>query len=237
MTGFVTMGAVTSGFVGDSLATSSSTSPGRPSRWARRSTTRAGERSLHGRPDGRHARLHRHARFDADGDDLGRRLRVLGGRDSQRADLHRPVVAVGYDYRIGKGNPRIATVRLTIGIGDSLYRLKVEGRRFTLAGGELFDFRANGFRRGVEKFRVDCIEVDALLDPANPQAFPTESPSWRPACSPARRSPSCAIPGAATSASAWTATTTMGTTTRAGTRPLSAQGANPLLLSGSRSRE
>ncbi len=49
--------------------------------------------------------------------------------------------------------------------------LKVEGRRFTLAGGELFDFRANGFRRGVEKFRVDCIEVDALLDPANRSLF------------------------------------------------------------------
>ena len=26
----------------------------------------------------------------------------------------------------------------------------------------------------MDKFRVDCIEVDALLDPANPQAFPTE---------------------------------------------------------------
>jgi hypothetical protein len=85
-----------------------------------------------------------------------------------------PVVAVGYDYRIGKRNPRIATVRLPIGIGDSLYRLKVGGRKYIVAGGELFDFRAHGHRKGVEKFRVDCIEVDAMLDPANPQAFPTE---------------------------------------------------------------
>lgn len=85
-----------------------------------------------------------------------------------------PVVAVGYDYRLGKDNPRIATVRLPIGIGDSLYRLQVEGKRFTLAGGDLFDFRANGFRKGVKAFRVSCIEVEAMLDPANPQAFPTE---------------------------------------------------------------
>ena len=28
-----------------------------------------------------------------------------------------PAVAVGYDYEIGKGDPRIATVRLPIGIG------------------------------------------------------------------------------------------------------------------------
>ncbi|HRE12573.1 MAG TPA: hypothetical protein PLD37_00090 [Usitatibacteraceae bacterium] len=85
-----------------------------------------------------------------------------------------PVVAVGYDYAIGKKNPRIATVRLPIGIGDSIYRLKVDGKKFTVAGGDLFDFREAGFRKGVEKFRVDCIEVSALLDPANPQAFPTE---------------------------------------------------------------
>jgi hypothetical protein len=28
---------------------------------------------------------------------------------------------VGYDYSIRKNNPKIATVRLPIGIGDSLY--------------------------------------------------------------------------------------------------------------------
>ena len=85
-----------------------------------------------------------------------------------------PPVAVGYDYAIGKGNPRIATVRLPIGIGDSLYSLEVDGRRYTLAGGVLFDFRAHGFSRGVAGFTVGCIETSAMLDPANPQAFPTE---------------------------------------------------------------
>lgn len=85
-----------------------------------------------------------------------------------------PPVAVGYDYATGKGDPNIASVRLPIGIGDGFYRVKVRGRKFTLAGGELLDFRANGFPDGVDAFRVGCIEVSAGLDPANPEAFPTE---------------------------------------------------------------
>lgn len=85
-----------------------------------------------------------------------------------------PPVAVGYDYATGKGDPNIASVRLPIGIGDGFYRVKVRGRKFTLAGGELLDFRANGFPDGVDAFRVGCIEVAAGLDPANPEAFPTE---------------------------------------------------------------
>jgi hypothetical protein len=84
-----------------------------------------------------------------------------------------PPVAVGYDYTIGKDDPAFASVRLPIGIGDSLYLLVAEGRRFTLAGGVSFDFRANGFKNGVKKFRVACIEGAAALDPANAQAFPT----------------------------------------------------------------
>lgn len=85
-----------------------------------------------------------------------------------------PPVAVGYDYEIGPGDPLIASVRLPIGIGDNAYSIKVRGRKFDVAGGELFDFRANGFASGVEGFRVGCIEAEAALDPANPQAFPTE---------------------------------------------------------------
>ncbi|HET9471694.1 MAG TPA: hypothetical protein VFO24_11370, partial [Usitatibacter sp.] len=84
-----------------------------------------------------------------------------------------PPVAVGYDYAIGKGDPRIAKVELPIGVGDSVYALKVGGRKFVVAGGEWFDFRAHGFPQGVTDFRVGCIEVGAALDPANPQAFPT----------------------------------------------------------------
>ncbi len=84
-----------------------------------------------------------------------------------------PPVAVGYDYAIGKGDPRVAKVQFPIGVGDSLYVLKVDGRKFVVAGGEWFDFRSHGFARGVTDFRVGCIEVSAGLDPANAQAFPT----------------------------------------------------------------
>ena len=85
-----------------------------------------------------------------------------------------PPVAVGYDYSIGKDNPRIAAVRLPIGIGDNMYRVKAQGRKFILAAGDLLDFTANGFPNGVSDFTVSCIEVEAMVDPNNPQAFPTQ---------------------------------------------------------------
>ena len=85
-----------------------------------------------------------------------------------------PAVAVAYDYKLGKKDPAFASVRLPIGVGDSNYMLVVEGKSFAIGGGTLFDFRANGFRKGVKKFRVACIEPSANLDPANPLAFVTE---------------------------------------------------------------
>lgn len=85
-----------------------------------------------------------------------------------------PDPAVAYDYALGKKDPAFGSVRLPIGVGDSMYVLVVEGKSFALAGGVLFDFRANGFKKGVKKFRVACIEASANLDPANPLAFVTE---------------------------------------------------------------
>jgi uncharacterized membrane protein len=85
-----------------------------------------------------------------------------------------PAVAVAYDYKLGKKDPMFASVRLPIGVGDSMYMLVVDGKSFAIGGGTLFDFRANGFRKGVKSFRVACIEPSANLDPANPLAFVTE---------------------------------------------------------------
>ncbi len=174
MTGFVTIGATTSGFVGTSLGYELLDVPG--------STFTVGESINNaGQVSGLYT--------DAGGATRGfiaTPVSMPTGTTSSGAYVFSvdvipgvpifidPDVAVGYTYRIGKKNPRIATVRLPIGIGDSQYKVKVDGRRFLVAGGELFDFRANGFPKGVEKFKVKCIEVDALLDPANPQAFPTE---------------------------------------------------------------
>src|SRR3546814_11794933 len=64
--------------------------------------------------------------------------------------------------------------RLPIGIGDNQYVLTVNGRSYPLAAGELFDFRDHGHADGVRRFRVRGLEVDAMLDPRNPYAFPTQ---------------------------------------------------------------
>lgn len=175
MTGFVTIAGVTSGFVGDSLGYQLLDVPG--------ATQTVGEAINNA---GQVSGLYTDGATGATRGFIATPVSLPTGTTSGGAYVFSvqvvpdvpifidPAVAVGYDYRIGKKNPRIATVRLPIGVGDSWYKVVVEGRRFIVAGGDLFDFRANGFRKGVEKFRVDCIEVAALLDPADPQAFPTE---------------------------------------------------------------
>jgi hypothetical protein len=84
-----------------------------------------------------------------------------------------PAVSLGFDYEIGAGNPKFASVRLPIGIGDNRYTIIVHGQAFTLVGGELFDFADHGFAKGVVQFRVVDIEASAGLDPSNGAAFPT----------------------------------------------------------------
>jgi hypothetical protein len=85
-----------------------------------------------------------------------------------------PAIASGYDYEIGKHDPRFASVRLPLGIGNNKFVLVVGHKAFDLNAGQLFDFRARGFNKGVKAFRVACIDPAAALDPANPLAFPTE---------------------------------------------------------------
>jgi len=84
-----------------------------------------------------------------------------------------PAVSLGFDYEIGAGDPKFASVQLPIGIGDNRYTLIVHGKAFALAGGESFDFAAHGFANGVAQFRVVDIEASAELDPNNAAAFPT----------------------------------------------------------------
>ena len=87
-----------------------------------------------------------------------------------------PVVAVGYDYRIGAGNPSFASVVLPAGIGDGRYDIfgLGAGGGATLladdwAGGSVFSFAG----AGVDAFRVTGIEASAALDPADVTAFVT----------------------------------------------------------------
>ena len=85
-----------------------------------------------------------------------------------------PLVAIGYDFAIGAGDPLFATVRLPIGIGDSHYTVTVGATSFTVAGGDVFDFTTHGFPGGVPAFRVSNIEVSTLIDPADQTAFAVE---------------------------------------------------------------
>jgi hypothetical protein len=91
-----------------------------------------------------------------------------------------PVVAIGYDYQIGAGDPNFASVLLPTGIGNNLYDLflfDLNGDPYDtgidLVGGVPFDFASLGFPNGVDRFRILGIETDALLDPANATAFVT----------------------------------------------------------------
>lgn len=88
-----------------------------------------------------------------------------------------PVLAVGYDYRIGAGDPNFASVLLPTGIGDNLFDLFLVDTGIgdyvdsgiDLVGGTQFFFGAGG----VDRFRIRGIETTAGLDPANATAFIT----------------------------------------------------------------
>jgi hypothetical protein len=81
-------------------------------------------------------------------------------------------VAPGYDYAVGRHDPRFAALRLPIGIGNNKFILVVGRRAFALNAGQLFDFREHGFRKGVKAFRVACVDP-AAIDAVNPSPFPT----------------------------------------------------------------
>jgi hypothetical protein len=84
-----------------------------------------------------------------------------------------PLVAVGYDYAIGPGNPRFASLVLP-DVGDGRFHLYVfDGHAFRfvrrLDAGVVHHFPPGG----VERFRVMGIEPAAGLDPGNALAFVT----------------------------------------------------------------
>jgi MYXO-CTERM domain-containing protein len=82
-----------------------------------------------------------------------------------------PLVAVGYLYQTGAGDPNFASVAAPIGIGDNIYTLTTcGGAPITITGGEIYDFASGG----VNCFEITGIEPSAWLDPTNPEAFVTE---------------------------------------------------------------
>lgn len=84
-----------------------------------------------------------------------------------------PVVAIGYDYDVGAGNPLFRSVLLPANIGDGLYQVLLDdGTVLDVAGGGEFDLTAFD-SDGVEHFRVLGIEPSAGLSPNNTTAFIT----------------------------------------------------------------
>lgn len=87
-----------------------------------------------------------------------------------------PVVAIGYDYRIGAGDPSFLSVVLPTGIGDGLYDIfgldalnNATLLAHDWAGGSVFQFGG----AGVTAFRIGGIEESAGLDPDNVTGFVT----------------------------------------------------------------
>ncbi|MFI4953080.1 MAG: PEP-CTERM sorting domain-containing protein [Burkholderiales bacterium] len=86
-----------------------------------------------------------------------------------------PLLAIGYDYATGAGDPNFASVLLPTGIGDNLFDLFLwNGSSFldsgiNLTGGVQFFFDP----LGVDRFEIRGIETSAGLDPANATAFVT----------------------------------------------------------------
>jgi PEP-CTERM motif len=86
-----------------------------------------------------------------------------------------PTVAIGYDYRVGAGDPNFASVFLPTGVGDNLFDLWLwNGTAYADSGTDLtggVQFFFGGL--GVDRFEIRGIETSAALDPANTTAFIT----------------------------------------------------------------
>jgi hypothetical protein len=79
-----------------------------------------------------------------------------------------PLLAIGYDFAIGSGDPNFASV-IFPNVGDGLFELTFGGSTQTVASGVQFFFPSGG----VSQFSVRGIETSAGLDPNDVTAFIT----------------------------------------------------------------
>jgi hypothetical protein len=79
-----------------------------------------------------------------------------------------PLVATGYIYDIGAGDPNFASVMLPHA-GDDVFDLSFLGMHVSLLAGDQFFFPTGG----VPEFTVTGIETSAGLNPADTSAFIT----------------------------------------------------------------
>lgn len=87
-----------------------------------------------------------------------------------------PEYAIGYDYIVDSG-PNFQSVELPTNVGDGVYDLwlfDTNLQEFTDTGTDIFGGQAYDFASGgVDSFRIMGIEIDAMLDPDDPNAFVT----------------------------------------------------------------
>ncbi|MBL8279205.1 MAG: PEP-CTERM sorting domain-containing protein [Pelomonas sp.] len=90
-----------------------------------------------------------------------------------------PVVAVGFSYATGAGDPNFKTVQVPSSVGDGLYEVWTwDGSAWQLSAADLaagasFDFTAHGFTAGVDRFQIRGIEASAAVNAFDVTGFVT----------------------------------------------------------------
>lgn len=90
-----------------------------------------------------------------------------------------PVVATGFSYQTGAGDPNFKSVQVASNVGDGFYEVWAwDGGQWAevaghLAAGASFDFTAHGFAAGVDRFEIRGIEATAGLNAYDLTAFVT----------------------------------------------------------------
>lgn len=90
-----------------------------------------------------------------------------------------PVVATGFSYATGAGDPNFKAVQVASNVGDGLYEVwtwnagawQLSGE--DLAAGASFDFVAHGFAGGVDRFQIRGIEASANVNAFDVTGFVT----------------------------------------------------------------
>jgi hypothetical protein len=90
-----------------------------------------------------------------------------------------PVVATGFSYRTGAGDPNFKTVQVASNVGDGSYEVWTwtgsswQMSAASLAAGASFDFTAHGFSSGVDRFEIRGIEPSANVNAFDVTGFVT----------------------------------------------------------------
>ena len=90
-----------------------------------------------------------------------------------------PVVATGFSYATGAGDPNFKAVQVASDVGDGLYEVWTwDGTAWLqsadgVASGASFDFTAHGFATGVDRFQIRGIEASANVNAFDVTGFVT----------------------------------------------------------------